>query len=103
MDSTIEVQARYLMTGGSLAPQAFFGAALANALTTAITLDVYLSALVFAVWVATERASARVAKPWLYIALCFGVGLAIALPLYLARREHMLQAASLNSSSAQGR
>lgn len=76
--------ASYLLQGGSLLPAAFFGSAFANALTTAITVDVYLSAVVYALWVYFERD--RGPKPWLYIAICFCVGLAIAFPLYLARR-----------------
>ena len=67
--------------GASLAGAADLGA---NALTTAITVDVYLSAVVYALWVYFERD--RGPRPWLYIAICFCVGLAIAFPLYLARR-----------------
>lgn len=74
----------YFAGGGSVAPQAFWAAASANALTTAITLDVYLAAIAFACWVLSER---RVRRPWLDVLLCFAVGLAVALPVYLLRRS----------------
>ena len=74
---------RYFSQGGSLSPSVFWPDAFANALTGSITFDVYLSALVFSVWVLCER---RLPRPWPYVLMCFGVGLAFALPLYLARR-----------------
>lgn len=74
----------YFADGGSVRPQVFFRDATANALTTAITLDVYLAALAFGLWVLAER---RVHRPWAYVLGCFGVGLAVALPLYLANRR----------------
>lgn len=74
---------RYFLQGGSVAPQVFWPGAMANALTTAITLDVYLAAASFALWVLWDR---RVRRPWLLVLACFGLGLAFALPLYLALR-----------------
>jgi hypothetical protein len=65
---------RYFSGGGSLAPGAFFGAAFANPLTTAITIDVYLAAAAFCVGVAKDADAGP---------LTFGVGLSLALPLYL--------------------
>ncbi|MBB2487345.1 DUF2834 domain-containing protein [Mitsuaria sp. WAJ17] len=81
---------QYLLQGGSLAPAAFFGAALLTPLTTAFTIDLYISALAFSLfaWVDARRTGVR--RPWLYVMLCFCVGLAFALPLYLARREQAL-------------
>jgi uncharacterized membrane protein YhaH (DUF805 family) len=78
---------QYFAGGGSVAPAAFFSAAGANALTTAITIDVYIAAVVFSAWVITERKRHRAPRPGLYIVLCFAVGLAFAFPLYLAVRE----------------
>ncbi|RZS46640.1 uncharacterized protein DUF2834 [Sphaerotilus mobilis] len=81
---------RYILGGGGLGPAEFFGAAFANDLTQAITLDVYLAALVFSIWVVREsRRGVAVRWPWLHVAICFGIGLAIALPLYLAAREDL--------------
>ena len=77
---------RYFQSGGSVAPGRFWADAMANPLTSAITVDVYLSALVFAVWVWRETAPFSRWRALAWIALCFGVGLAVALPLYLAHR-----------------
>lgn len=73
----------YFASGGSIAPSVFWSDASANHLTTAITLDVYLAAIGFSIWVVHER---RVRRPWLYVLLCFGIGLSFALPWYLAWR-----------------
>jgi hypothetical protein len=78
---------QYFAQGGSVAPAAFFSAAGANALTTAITIDVYIAAIVFSAWVITERQRPGAPRPLPYIVLCFAVGLAFAFPLYLAVRE----------------
>lgn len=72
---------RYLAAGGSLAPGDFFGAAFANPLSTAITLDVYLAAVAFCIGVG--RDSAAGSRRWWALPLTFGVGLSFALPLYL--------------------
>lgn len=78
---------RYFLSGGSVAPDRFWADAMVNPLTSAITVDVYLSALVFSVWVWRETARVSRWRAMAWIALCFGIGLAIALPLYLARRD----------------
>lgn len=79
----------YLHGGGSLAPGAFFGAAFANALTTAITLDVYIAAVAFSVGVANDSAAGP--RRWWAVPLTFGVGLSFALPLYLWWRSAPLR------------
>ena len=77
----------FLLGGGSFAPGPFLSAVSANKLTSGITWDVYLAAAAFSVWLLGDAPTARVRRPWLYIALAFGVGLGFALPLYLALRE----------------
>lgn len=72
---------RYLSAGGSLAPGPFFGAAFANPLSTAITIDVYLAAAAFCIGVGTDREAG--ARRWWAVPLTFGVGLSFALPAYL--------------------
>ncbi len=72
---------RYFACGGSLAPGDFFGAAFANPLSTAITLDVYIAALAFCIGVAQDRGAGP--RRWWALPLGFGVGLSFALPLYL--------------------
>ena len=73
----------FLLGGGSFAPGPFLAAVAANHLTAGITWDVYLAAVAFSVWVVGD---AGVRRPWVYVVLTFAVGLAVALPLYLARR-----------------
>ena len=80
---------QFFAGGGSVAPESFFGSAFANPLTTAITVDIYWAALVFSIWAVLERRRPDSPRPWLYIALCFAVGLAFALPLYLGRRAQL--------------
>lgn len=72
---------RYFAGGGSVAPEVFFGAAFANALTTAITVDVYLAAVAFSVAVALDRGAGP--RRWWALPLTFFVGLSFALPGYL--------------------
>ena len=74
----------YFAAGGSVAPAVFLRDAFANPLTTAITLDVYLAAGAFSVGVAADRGLGN--RRWIAIPLCFGIGLAVALPLYLLWR-----------------
>lgn len=79
---------QYFLSGGSVAPDRFWADAMVNPLTSAITVDVYLSALVFAVWVWRETVPLGRWRALAWIALCFGIGLAVALPLYLACRDN---------------
>lgn len=71
----------YFAGGGSVAPDVFFRDAFANALTTAITLDVYLAAVAFSIGVALDRALGR--ARWWAIPATFLLGLSFALPGYL--------------------
>jgi len=68
-------------------PGVFWRDAFANALTTGLTLDVYLAAVAFSAWVAADRRQG--AWRWLYVAACFGISLAFVMPLYLAQRLRM--------------
>ncbi len=74
----------YFAAGGSIAPGVFLRDATTNALATSITLDVYLSALAFSIWVLADKALG--AWRWACVGACFGIGLSFALPLYLAWR-----------------
>lgn len=84
---------RYMQSGGSFAPGPFHENAFANFLTGSLTMDVYVAALVFAVWVFPESKRLRIRRPILYVALTFLVALAFAFPLFLAVRERALHAA----------
>lgn len=74
----------YFIDGGAAAVHGFWRAATANRVATGITLDVYLAAASFALWVLQER---RVRRPWLWVLGCVAIGLAVMLPLYLLQRE----------------
>ena len=71
----------YFAGGGSVLPGIFFRDALANPLTTAITLDVYLAAASFSVGVAMDGSAGR--ARWWAVPATFLVGLSFALPGYL--------------------
>lgn len=73
--------ARYFAAGGSVLPGPFLEHAFANALTTAITLDVYLAAITFSVAVAADRVAGS--RRWWAVPATFLVGLSFALPAYL--------------------
>jgi Terpene cyclase DEP1 len=79
---------QYIAGGGSLMPVAFMQAAMPSALTTAITIDVYLAALVFSIWVLRDAKTSHMRFAWVYVLLTFAIGLCFAWPLYL----HMKQA-----------
>lgn len=74
---------QYIGQGGSLMLLPFLQAATPNALTTAITLDVYFAALVFSIWVVRDAKESQMRFAWAYVALAFLVGLCFAWPLYL--------------------
>lgn len=92
--------AQYLIQGGSVEPAAFFGAAMLTPLTTAITLDVYWPAIVFSIWMLTDAKENAVQFRWVYIFICFGTGLASALPVYLAVREKQKEKARSGTNMA---
>lgn len=75
---------QYVAGGGSVAPDAFIRDAFANALTTAITIDVYLAAAAFSVGVALDRSAGR--RRWWALPATFLIGLSFALPAYLGWR-----------------
>lgn len=77
----------HLAGGGSFAPGPFIAAVTANALTTAITWDVYIAAVAASVWMVRDARRHGVGGAWIHVLLTFAVGLAFAFPLYLARRE----------------
>lgn len=74
---------QYIGQGGSLMLLPFLQAATPTALTTAITLDVYIAALVFSIWVVRDAKESQMRFAWVYVALTFLVGLCFAWPLYL--------------------
>ncbi|WP_417429460.1 DUF2834 domain-containing protein [Kiloniella sp.] len=65
----------------------YLKALLVNPATTAVTVDIYFTAVVFSVWVLVESKRVGMKYPYIYVLLCFGVGIAFSFPLFLAFRE----------------
>lgn len=78
---------QYFAGASTYAFTPYLQSALVNAVTTAITIDIYICALVFSIWAWRESNRIGMSNSWLYIVLAFGVGLAFAFPLFLAFRE----------------
>jgi hypothetical protein len=78
---------QYFAQGGTEAFSLYLKNALANLVTTGITVDIYFSAFIFSAWALRESARIHLKNPFIYIILSFSVGLAFALPLFLAFRE----------------
>jgi apolipoprotein N-acyltransferase len=76
-----------------LSPTLFFQQAFANNVATAISSDILISATTFFCWAGVELKRLSSAPVWvlLYIGLTFGIGLSCALPLFLYRRELILE------------
>jgi hypothetical protein len=87
----------YMQAGGSFAPGPFWANAFANYLTASLTLDVYVAALAFSVWVVPESRRTGIRWPAIYVMLTFLGALAFAFPLFLAVRERALQARRLQA------
>lgn len=76
----------FLLDGGSFAPGPFVAAVSANKLVAGITWDVYIAAAAFSVWLLQDAPAAGVRRPWIYVVMTFGIGLAFSLPLYMTIR-----------------
>jgi small-conductance mechanosensitive channel len=76
-----------------LSPELFLQAAFANNITTALASDLIISAIAFFCFVWVELKRLNVSRLWLilYIGLTFGIGLSCSLPVFLYRREHILE------------
>ncbi len=76
-----------------LAPSLFFQRTFANNITTAWASDLLISASVFFVFASIElkRLGCSRLGVLLYLGLTFGIGLSCSLPLFLYRREQILE------------
>jgi hypothetical protein len=82
---------RYMQAGGSFAPAPFLQNAFANYLTSALSLDVYITAIAFSIWVFPESRRLNIRWPIMYVFLCFFGALAFAFPLFLAMRTKAME------------
>jgi hypothetical protein len=76
-----------------LSPTLFLQRSFANNIATAWASDLLISASVFFTFVSIELKRLGSSRLWvlLYIGLTFGIGLSCALPLFLYRRELILE------------
>ncbi len=76
-----------------MSPTLFFQRSFANQIATAWASDVLISASVFFIFISIELHRLGSSRLWilLYMGLTFGIGLCCALPLFLYRREFMLE------------
>jgi Terpene cyclase DEP1 len=76
-----------------MSPSLFFQRAFANTVVTAWASDLLISASVFFIFISIELQRLGSSRLWvlLYVGLTFGIGLCCALPLFLYRRELMLE------------
>lgn len=74
-------------------PTLFFQRSFANTVATAWASDLLTSASVFFIFISIELQRLGSSRLWvlLYVGLTFGIGLCCALPLFLYRRELILE------------
>jgi hypothetical protein len=82
-----------------LSPNLFLHSTFANNIATAWASDLLISASVFFTFAANELKRLGSDRRWvlLYVGLTFGIGLSCALPLFLYRRELILEKIYSNS------
>jgi hypothetical protein len=76
-----------------LSPSLFFQRAFANNVALAFSEDLIISAIAFLCWAWIELKRLKVSRSWLflYVGLTFGIGLSCALPVFLYRREQIIE------------
>jgi hypothetical protein len=80
-------------TSALLSPSLFLQRAFENNVAAALTSDLLISAIAFFCFAWIELKRLGVSRLWviLYIGLTFGIGLSCSLPLFLYRREQILE------------
>lgn len=71
----------------------FFGALYANGAAGGIATDLFISSLVFWLFLFPEARRVGVTRPWIYVAVNLVIGLSCAVPLFLWARERANQQA----------
>ncbi len=76
-----------------LSPSLFLQRAFANNIAVAVTSDLLISAIAFFCFAWIELKQLSTSRLWIfvYVGLTFGIGLSCALPLFLYRREQILE------------
>ncbi len=78
---------QYFIASQDIAFSTYLRTLLVNPATTAVTIDIYVCAVVFSIWVFREAKRVGMKWPFAYVLLSFGIGLGFALPLFLGFRE----------------
>lgn len=78
---------QYFSSAESLLVGPFLQSAMVNSASSGVAIDALIAGVVFSVMALTDAPRDGVRWPWLYVAVCFLIGLCVALPLYLGFRE----------------
>jgi len=78
---------QYFQSAASPMIGPFIQSAMANPASSGVVIDAYFAGVAFSFMAVTSSAKDKVKWPWFYVAICFLIGLCLALPLYLGMRE----------------
>ncbi len=81
---------QYFSQADSVMIGPFLKSAMATPASAGVAIDAYFAGIVFSVMAVTRATTDGVKWPWLYVAVCFLIGLCLALPIYLGMRERAL-------------
>jgi len=68
----------------------FLQSAMTTPASSAVAIDAYFAGIAFSIMAVMSARKDQVRWPWVYVVICFLVGLCLALPLYLGMRERAL-------------
>lgn len=80
---------QYFSAADSVMIGPFLKSVMATPASAGVAIDAYIAGIVFSVMAVTRSSTDGVRWPWLYVAMCFLIGLCLALPVYLGMRERM--------------
>jgi len=78
---------QYFQSASSPLIGPFIQSAMATPASSGVVIDAYFAGIAFSIMAVTSSVKDKVKWPWLYVAICFLIGLCLALPLYLGMRE----------------
>jgi len=81
---------QYFQEANSIMIGPFLQSAMTTPASSGVVVDAYFAGIAFAIMAVTSSSKDRIKWPWAYVAICFLVGLCLALPLYLGMRERAL-------------
>ncbi len=78
---------QYFQAADSFLLGPFLQSAMATPASSGVAIDAYFAGIVFSLMAVTRASADKVKWPWAYVAVCFLIGLCVALPIYLGVRE----------------